>query len=278
LSSARELRELQADPVNLDDELASIDVVQPAASRERAEEIREESIYRKVKMLTARRLALGAGGHSPSSLPAGCWRALGLARNLRLERVDRSRPTGQVASTGSGATCRLASSGARPQQSVAAVATNLEVTDMRPSKAAVFVAALCRVLAAAPLFAQSSECRPFRALLQARPDLSPTGQGWSGQVRALLGDEAPLFGTLTYLSVVSTGSGQAGKELDLRWKIDFGVHGVMVTEADRGLLASVTGHEATRPRALSRAEGARPPCESLRRSRAEPHPTRRRFP
>lgn len=57
-----DLRELQADLVNLDEELASIDAEQPSASRfrERAEEIREETIYLKVKMRRHQR-AQGAG-------------------------------------------------------------------------------------------------------------------------------------------------------------------------------------------------------------------------
>lgn len=99
---------------------------------------------------------------------------------------------------------------------------------------AMFVAAGC-LLAATTAQAQNKDCQSFRAVLQAKLEVSSSGPSWSGQVRGLLGDKEPLFGTLTYLSLSPSQTGQAGKESDLRWKLDFGLNGVMVTESDRGV-------------------------------------------
>jgi hypothetical protein len=107
---------------------------------------------------------------------------------------------------------------------------------MRASaKKAAILAALCCLIAAAPVLAQSKDCKPFNAILQAKLDVSPTGLGWSGQVRGLLDNADPLFGTLTYLSVDSSMTGVAGKETNLQWKLDFGPNGAVVTQTDCGV-------------------------------------------
>ncbi|HKE23329.1 MAG TPA: hypothetical protein VKB88_13270 [Bryobacteraceae bacterium] len=111
------------------------------------------------------------------------------------------------------------------------------------------------LVAVAPAQAQNSNCRPIHLLLQANLDLSPGGQFWHGTVRGFLDNSIPLYGTLHGISGDGTiATGQAGHDLNLRFKFDFGAKGVFVTEPSNDTMPysrAVTGPLAYPPPAFA---------------------------
>ena len=103
-------------------------------------------------------------------------------------------------------------------------------------KAATLFAVVTCLIAAIPAQAQGNNCQSFHGILQATLDVSPTGQGWTGTVRAFLDNKTPLIGKLIGFGEAATiGTGQTGHEPATRFIFDFGANGKFVTLADKGI-------------------------------------------
>lgn len=100
--------------------------------------------------------------------------------------------------------------------------------------AAVFAVVCCVI--ASPALAQNTNCKDFRAILQATLDVSPTGLGWTGTVRGFIDNKIPILGFLVGTGDLPTVQhGQTGHEPASRMIFDFGAKGKFVTLADKGV-------------------------------------------